>query len=183
MRKINKIVVHHSWVYQEDMSKVISSFNQNHKNRLHPNPNWYGLHIAYHYIIGVNWEIDKTRQIKEVGYHASNRGVNQESIGICLVWNFDLYQPTQDQYKALKELIEELKSGFGYNITIHGHNEFCNKSCPWKNFDFQKLNLKPLNWPNYKLLEKLCSYFWHKIDNIRIRQYLHTIAEIIRWNV
>lgn len=117
---------------------MISSINNNHKERLHPTANWFGNHIAYHYIIWIDWETRHTRPLDEIGYHASNRPVNQSSIWICMSWNFDNDSPTSSQYKACFNLITDLKKQF-WNLTISWHNEFSTKTCPWLNFSFYEL--------------------------------------------
>lgn len=131
-------MIHHSAVTQPNIELAIKSFNENHKERLHPKPNWFGNHISYHYIIGVDGEIRHVRPLEEVGYHASNLKVNKESIWICFSWNFDEEKPTLKQYSACVKLINELEQKF-WKLEIHQHNEYAKKSCPGKNFDFTKL--------------------------------------------
>lgn len=138
MRKIDSIVIHHSATMQPNMDKLISSINNNHSQRLHPEENSFGNHIAYHYIINYDGEIRHTRPLDEIGYHASNWEKNSESIGICLSGNFDQEEPTLEHYRSLAKLINELKDRFG-ELIINQHNEFANKSCPWQNFDFNRL--------------------------------------------
>jgi len=190
MREINRIVVHHSATKQPNIYKCVTSFNRSHKLRLHPNPNWYWYHIAYHYLIGYDWKIIKTRPLKEVGYHASNLKVNKTSIWICLTWNFDKEIPTDAQYKALIELILELKTWF--NITIHWHNEFSNKTCPWTNFNMDYLK-KVITFKNKKTvskkdklllntLMKVNSYIHDKFKDDKLRNYLHKTNEYVKNN-
>ena len=54
------------------------------------------------------------------------------------------------------------------------------KSCPWVNFDFSRISPRPLEWKWYKLLLKVCKYFYDRIEHNEIRKRLHEIAEIIR---
>ena len=140
MRKIDKIVIHHS-VTPRDLSlnKSISSFDRTHKARLHKEKNSKWYHIAYHFVIWWDGKYIATRGLGEIWYHASNLAINQTSVWICLTWNFDSDEPTSAQYNSLKKLINLLQSELG-KLTIHGHNEFSSKSCPWKNFNFAKLN-------------------------------------------
>ena len=138
MRTINKIVVHHTAVTQSNMDLLISSINNNHRDRLHPTANWFGNHIAYHYVIWVDGEVRHTRPLDEIWYHASNWPINQTSIGICMSWNFDIESPSTKQYKACFQLISDLKTQF-WNLDISGHNEFSSKTCPGLNFSFYEL--------------------------------------------
>lgn len=135
-RKINKVVIHHSAVSQSDIQKVIRSFDQNHK-RLHTTKNGFWFHIAYHYIIGEKWEIMQTRPLDEAWFHASNRKVNNESIGICLVGDFDKTTPNKVQYKRLNQLLIDLSKQ--YTFTIHYHKEYAKKTCPWNLFGYDKV--------------------------------------------
>ncbi len=138
MRKIKSIVIHHSLTQQPDIDKLISSISRTHKARLHKKPNWFNNHGAYHYIINYDWEIRYTRPLNEIWYHASNWPVNQTSIWICLSGNFDIESPTDEHYTSLAKLIKELKIEY-WDLSIHLHSEFANKTCPGKNFDFNRL--------------------------------------------
>lgn len=160
MRKITKYVLHHSVTPKDlEIEKQIQSFNNTHKERLHPKANGYGYHIAYHFVIGGKGEIIKTRPLSEIGYHASNWNVNQESIGICLCGNFDEEKPNDNQIYALRDLLNELDSGLklGKN-SLYFHSDFTNKTCPGKNInkDFIKSLFKdnkekiPAPWLIYK---------------------------------
>jgi len=136
-RRINKVVVHHSAVDQPDMDKLLQSIQRTHKEKLKQpaDKNW--SHIAYHYIIWVDWDIRRTRDLDSVWRHASNLAVNKESIGICLSWNFDKHKPTREQYESLFILLSKLERKF--NFTIHGHNEYADKTCPGNLFDMDKI--------------------------------------------
>lgn len=109
MRTIDKVVIHHTAVVQPDLDTLLTSVNRNHAQRLHPESNDLGYHIAYHYIIGVDGTVVQTRGLHEVGYHASNLSINQTSIGIGLSGNFDIQEPTDAQYQACMELINTVE--------------------------------------------------------------------------
>jgi len=133
MRTIDKIVIHHSVTPQmQDLSRAISGIDNSHKERLHPEQNGYGLHIAYHYIIAGNGEIKATRPENEIGYHASNLEVNNTSIGICMLGHFDVEIPNEEQIKSLKNLCDDIQKRYNI-ITIEGHRKYAPKSCPGKN--------------------------------------------------
>ena len=141
-RKINKIVIHHTAVKtttQPSDTKMIASMNNNHKNRIGqiPDSNWST--VAYHFYIWKDWTITQTREVDSIWYANSNWWVNGEAINIVAHGNFDIEIPTDAQYKAIAKKIEELRNIYWDHITIHGHKEFANKSCPWKNFNFDKL--------------------------------------------
>lgn len=133
---VNKIILHHSATPRDlDFNASINSFNTSHKMRLHPEPNGFGMYIAYHYVIGGNGELKATRPVDEVGYHASNWIANLTSIGICLCGNFDLERPTMAQMKTLRDLIAKIKKERRIKPdAIFGHRKFAPKTCPGKNF-------------------------------------------------
>lgn len=135
MRKIDKIVVHHSAVDQPDLDKALKSFNKTHKVRFNRNK-WYPWteYIQYHFVIWEDWTVKKTCPIKEVLYHASDYRANQDSIAICLSWNFDKHPPTAKQYWALIKLIWE------FDLPVYYHNQFANKTCPWLLFNKEFVN-------------------------------------------
>jgi N-acetylmuramoyl-L-alanine amidase len=130
MRKINSIILHHSYTPKNfDLDKTIQSISRNHKERLHQPRSKTGLYTAYHWIIGGNGKAINTRFYDEIGYHASNWPVNQTSIGICLVGNFDKETPNPVQLWALRDIIKEIKSLF-YIQEVSGHRKYSSKSCP-----------------------------------------------------
>lgn len=135
MRQINYIVIHHAAVDQPDMKKMLKSIDNNHKSRLHPNVNWYWYHIAYHYVIWVDWETVKTRPEAEVWYHASNLAVNKTSLGIMLSGNLDKHEPTNIQLITLVCLVQKLKEKYP-KARICYHKDFAKKTCPWTKFPY-----------------------------------------------
>lgn len=196
MRKVNKIVLHHSaTTNQSDFEKLLKSFDNNHKKRLTEKYNqeksWTKYeNIAYHYVISKNWEIKETRKSERVWFHASNLRVNNESIGICFVWNFDLECPTQRQYESWKKIIETLRKKF-WHLTIHKHSEFTNKTCPWKNFKTSKLVMWEYenlfkNWENKWKSEVLQDVEWWiqkaKIERELAFSLLIMFNRIKKWN-
>ena len=85
-------------------------------------------YIGYHYVIGVDGNIENGRRLDETGAHA--RGHNQKSVGICLVGR-DKF--TRKQWGALTKLLLRLMIDVG-QMKIIGHNDVsAYKTCP--NFD------------------------------------------------
>lgn len=66
MRDIEFIVIHHTAVDQSHLPTLLTSINNNHRQRLHPQPNGFGNHIAYHYIIDINGVVEHTRPLTEI---------------------------------------------------------------------------------------------------------------------
>lgn len=135
MRKINKLIIHHSASFQEwqsltDSVKMISRW---HYKRLHFYPNKNGNYVAYHHIITQTWEIWNPRPIEEVGYHCWVWYHNIVSVGICLLGNFEHEKPTKEQLESLQRLIRLIRKWQGKHLPIYWHKDFKNTKCPWKN--------------------------------------------------
>jgi hypothetical protein len=106
----NKIVIHHS--------KNVISLSKIYE--LHVlKKKWFK--IGYHFVIDNKGLIYQTRELYEVGAHVF--GFNFNSIGICLIGNFNIDEPTDLQVKSLKNLIIELKNINNDSFEIFGHIE------------------------------------------------------------
>ena len=137
LKQIDTIVVHHSVTPASlDFSKTIASINNNHKRRFvneikdNPQKESMGLHIAYHFIVGAKGEIKNTRDLHDVGYHASGYRVNMNSIGICMIGDYDHGYPSLSLRDALKTLMLDLKRIYPTIKYIVPHRKFnTTKSC------------------------------------------------------
>lgn len=130
MRKVNKIIIHCS-ATPEGRSVTVKDIDRWHRER-----GWKG--IGYHYVIYLDGTIQKGRIDEEIGAHCV--GLNANSIGICYIGGVakDGKTPkdtrTWAQKTSLRALIKDLKRVYP-SATIHGHNEFAEKTCP--SFDVQ----------------------------------------------
>jgi len=141
------IVIHHS---------ATNAGSVNAFNKFHTKQGYGG--IAYHFVIGngngmKDGEVQATFRWKQQmsGTHVSINSWDHNvfGIGVCLVGNLEKRPPTKAQVKALKKLVEQLKSKHGIkgkNISGHKHVMHDDASgrreqtaCPGK-----KLNLKEL---------------------------------------
>ena len=137
MRKINKIIIH------------CSATPQNRKVSVNTIRKWHlqrGFNdIGYHYVIHLDGKISVGRPIEKVGAHCAYE--NRGSIGICYVGGMtkDMKKPkdtrTQAQKDSLIKLMHELIYKYNKDMTIHGHNEYANKSCPCYNVQEEYANL------------------------------------------
>jgi N-acetylmuramoyl-L-alanine amidase len=123
------IVIHHSG-NSDSIEKI--------KN-VHINVNaWED--IGYHYLIDSEGNVINGRSEEFWGAHVLNH--NHNSIGICLIGNFDIDFPSEKQIETLlrllSEKIEELNI-FPENVL--GHREFqdVKKTCPGKNVDMNSI--------------------------------------------
>ena len=137
MRKINKIIIHCS-ATPEGREVSVSTIRKWHLQR--------GFNdIGYHYVIHLDGKISVGRPIEKVGAHCAYE--NRGSIGICYVGGMtkDMKKPkdtrTQAQKDSLIKLMHELIYKYNKDMTIHGHNEYANKSCPCYNVQEEYANL------------------------------------------
>jgi N-acetylmuramoyl-L-alanine amidase len=127
--RVNSIVIHHS----ATISGCARVFRA-----LHRAVNGW-IDIGYHFVIGNgtlsgDGEVEEGRPIWAVGAHS--RGHNKDSIGICLVGNFNLEAPTGKQLESLASLLERLMIDLSLPescITLHRDVQGCLTECPGKN--------------------------------------------------
>lgn len=135
------IIVHHSGTPSGN-AKI---FGYYHSNMRHMENG-----LAYHFIIGngtdsSDGEIevgDRWRdQLK--GGHVSNDDLNEVSLGICLVGNFNKKRPSPKQIASLVELIRYLNSiipGKHPKFTTHREAQPNHTACPGHHLPFQALH-------------------------------------------
>lgn len=123
MRKINRLIVHHS---ASPLSTTVEDIR-----RWHVEDNGWS-DIGYHYIILQDGTIEDGRPIHKIGAHA--KGKNRYSIGVCVVGNFENIHATPQQFKSLLCLINDLCTtyGFGWDA-VSAHRDWSNTKCCGKN--------------------------------------------------
>lgn len=89
--------------------------------------------IGYHFIIDRSGAIWQGRDWMYQGAHTS--GNNGHNIGVMLLGNFELQQPTAEQIDSMHQLVANLCRKFNLNQgdDIFGHCDFVNTQCPGKN--------------------------------------------------
>jgi len=135
------IVIHHS----ATVSGTLEAIDAGHRNRGFTNG------VAYHFLINngraagaVDGQILPTvRWIDQLdGAHtkvADHPEFNTEGIGICLIGNFDLHEPTAAQMASLEMLVLALRNR--YQIPLDGilcHGELKNTHCPGRLFPMEQ---------------------------------------------
>jgi N-acetylmuramoyl-L-alanine amidase len=125
------IVIHHSLT--EDGQTV----SWGAIRKYHLQQGWQD--IGYHYgieLIGDHYEILMGRMPDQAGAHCKESGMNQKSLGICLVGNFDIAPPPAPAMDRLVELVQSLRNEWMIPLAnIKRHSEFATyKSCPGKLF-------------------------------------------------
>jgi N-acetyl-anhydromuramyl-L-alanine amidase AmpD len=122
-----RIIVHHSAsVGDEDAATI---------HRWHLGQGWAG--IGYHYVIRKSGEIQRGRPEGAVGAHAGTAG-NPNSIGVCLVGNFEQTPPEGAQLQSLVWLIRDVSERYG-SLTIIGHRDVMATACPGRLFPWDRL--------------------------------------------
>ena len=125
--KIDKIILHHS---ASPMDRTtIYNIHDWHLQR-----NWLGC--GYHYVIHEDGIIFEGRPLNTIGAHA--RGYNENSIGICVVGNFEVEFPTLCQQESLGKLLlyfinDKLR---GQSLSIMRHKDVVATLCPGRNFTY-----------------------------------------------
>lgn len=131
--KVSSLVIHHS-ATQTGSARVFRA--------LHRAVNGW-VDIGYHFVIGNgtlsgDGEVEQGRPAWAVGAHS--RGYNRESIGICLVGNFNLSYPTVKQQDSLTGLLKDLLSQNGLSssdILLHRDVPGCSTECPGDNITIE----------------------------------------------
>jgi N-acetyl-anhydromuramyl-L-alanine amidase AmpD len=125
-RLTNRIIIHHSDSDQGDAAMI---------HGWHLGQNWAG--IGYHYVILKDGTVERGRPEGYIGSHSGSAG-NSDSIGICLIGKFMVYEPTEAQIQSLVALIRDIESRFG-DLDIIGHKDVMATACPGILFPWVKL--------------------------------------------
>jgi N-acetylmuramoyl-L-alanine amidase len=130
------IIIHHS------LTKDSETVSWGAIRDYHLSKGW--REIGYHFgieMVGDSYEIFLGRFASEDGAHTL--GMNQKSIGVCCIGNFDLAPPPKELLEKLKKLVRWLM--MVYDIpreTVLGHTDFASyKSCPGIMFDMEKFRV------------------------------------------
>lgn len=120
-----KLIVHHS--ADSTATDQLHKINEWHKFREFPLSS-LGYYVGYHYLINHEGKLTQTRAHTDVGAHC--RGLNYDSIGICLEGNFDTELPTEAQKKTFGELLAKLCAEWRFDVSdIYPHRAFGQTSC------------------------------------------------------
>lgn len=129
------IIVHHTATWKGNARSI----NISHGDRGF----WNGL--GYHFLIDNGTMGKGDGQIEmsprwirqQSGAHCKAGGMNDKSIGVALVGNFNEETPTQNQIQSLEYLVKTLCSFYKIppsNIMAHGQVEGAKTECPGRNF-------------------------------------------------
>ena len=122
------IVIHHS-ATESDCS--VDMIRQAHLKR-----GWQD--IGYHYVIETSGTVCVGRAEDIIGAHAL--GINNQSLGICCIGNFEMHPIAEQQLQSLKDLVKRLAEKYQIiqeNIIGHcdvtcAEREYRRSACPGK---------------------------------------------------
>jgi hypothetical protein len=146
------IIVHHS---ASPLTTKVGDIDRWHKSRWPGFISRRGFHVGYHYVVEADGMVIQTREHDEVGAHCI--GQNSRSIGICIVGNFNNYEPTVAQVTAVRKLIKTLRAEYG-NLPARPHRYYAKTDCfgtslPDNYFDITDMKLSFIEllqvWKSY----------------------------------
>lgn len=131
MNNPQNIIVHHSITPRDlDIALTERSIERTHKARGFPKSS-LGWHIGYHYIIYGNGTLKQYRLDTDSGAHTKEQEMNFKSLGICLIGNFDIEDPSDIQVAGLANLLKQKVEQYKIPVlNIFPHRHFATyKSC------------------------------------------------------
>lgn len=142
MRKIDYIIIHHS-LSNDTKTRNFDAIRKYHMKTKRWND------IGYHYVVeDVEGEAVSFfgRPVKKMGAHV--KGMNKNTIGVCIVGNYDRDEVPEHLWEVAVQLVNVLRIRFGIcRSNVLGHWEAQKKqgipyerrkSCPGLFFDMKK---------------------------------------------
>ena len=133
MNGVRRITIHHEGSAKPNndttpaqVSATLRLIQSQHRKRMGAGD------IGYHFIIDRTGTIWQGRDWQYQGAHTS--GANSNNLGVMLLGNFEIQQPTGQQLQSLQNLVRSLVRLHRLNprTDIYGHSDFCNTQCPGK---------------------------------------------------
>ncbi len=132
MTAISRITVHHSGTRLSGTSsrvagEAIKGFQRQHQDE----EGW--ADIGYHFLIDSSGRIWEGRPIAYQGAHAGSPDLNVGNVGVALIGDFTVQQPTAAQKKALSDLLDSLCSKYRVerkNVFTHKEIRASSTDCP-----------------------------------------------------
>jgi hypothetical protein len=126
------IIMHHS-LTKDGRTVSWGAIREYHKTA----PEYKFSEIGYQWgieLVGPHYEVLAGRMMNENGAHCPGR--NNDSVGICVVGNFDIAPPPVAQWAVAVHLASSLCDVLRIPYeNIKGHCDYSQKSCPGKYFD------------------------------------------------
>ena len=121
-RRTDAVVLHHVGNTDKDINVAAI-------HRWHRQNGWAG--VGYHYLIRKDGSIERGRPLETVGAHTYDH--NDNTVGICIVGNFELSRPTSEQFLAAEKLVGAVCKHYDImpnGRTVLGHKDLCKTTCP-----------------------------------------------------
>lgn len=135
LSQIKEIVIHHSATDSKTTKiRTIAEYHATPGNHI-CNDGCPG--IAYHFCINHRGDIYQVNDLKSITYQCG--GCNSDTVGICLIGNYDEETPGERVLKSAAKTIKHINRKVGNNLTISGHYHHKNTSCPGDNTDLNKI--------------------------------------------
>ncbi|MEO1698773.1 MAG: peptidoglycan recognition family protein [Planctomycetota bacterium] len=119
----NWITVHHSALEVGSNALADSLESVRGIQRAHQRGNGWA-DIGYHFLIDGAGRVIEGRSLRWQGAHAGGEAENRGNVGICLLGNFDVEEPTQAAVRSLERLVAELQHELRIprrNVKPHRH--------------------------------------------------------------
>ena len=100
-------------------------------------------YIPTHYIVGCSGDFVKVNDMERVVGATLNPEANWNWVHIEIVGDFNIDKPNDAQYEMVNQLIQWILEKHP-DMEIKGHWDFQPKNCPWINFDWSRINKKPM---------------------------------------
>ena len=137
-KPVRYLVVHHEGGTAEG-SSALAIHRYHVKARAEGGRGWAG--IGYHACVEPDGRIAEGRPTWAVGAHA--KGYNHESLGLCLVGNYELWQPTETMIESAAAWLRWQKAIWP-QAEVVGHNELPGMAtdCPGRFIDMDALRAR-----------------------------------------
>mgnify|MGYP000938170395 CR=1 FL=1 len=126
MYRRTHIILHHTGAEEKDAAQV---------RRYHLQKGWRD--VGYNFIIERDGKVVTGRSLLYPGAHCLASNMNYRSIGIALIGNLELHQPTPAQVLALQKLLKDLMQEHNIlkqNILLHKQVPGAKTLCPGRYF-------------------------------------------------
>ena len=146
----NRIIIHHS-VSGDVSAQTIHDW--------HLARGWLG--IGYHFVIRQDGTVERGRAEDTVGAHAGSTA-NGDSIGVCVVGNFEKYSPSSIQLLSLVKLIKDYLIPKYGALDVERHADHMATACPgskfpWKAFLRRLKEVESMDWQDEQAINMLYS--------------------------
>ncbi len=94
-------------------------------------------HIGYHYVVLPDGTIQQGRPEWMPGAHTAG---HNNTIGICLVGNFERRRPSRAQLQVTIKLVARLMKKYHFTVNeVYGHRDLAATACPGRHVDVKAI--------------------------------------------